>query len=284
MKHRIGFHVSISGGVDRAFDRARGLGCGTFQIFTGNPRSWTQRNLTHREVSLFLEKQEKSGISPVASHISYLPNFATQDEKVYERSLDVLLSELERCRLLRIPLLVIHPGKTKGISEERGLVRIARALDRALELSDNTHTLILLETTAGQGTELGCRIEHLERIIRECVRSERLGVCIDTAHLFQAGYPIHQKAGLEEFISEFEERIGWERVRLVHLNDSKTPFGSRVDRHWHIGYGRIGMRGFEVLLSHPKIKSLPLVMETPWGEGWDRRNLETVRGLLGDES
>ncbi len=280
MRYKVGFHVSISGSIDRSFDRAKEIGCTTFQIFTTNPRSWVQRELTQEEVSSFLNKRKNSKIYPIFSHISYLPNFATGDQSVYERSIRVLLAELERCRILRIPFLVIHPGKTKGDSEQEGLDRIVTAIDKAFAISQNTETVILLETTAGQGTELGYKIEHIEWIIKNSVNFSRLGVCIDTAHLFQAGYPIHEEKGLDEFISELEERIGREKVKLIHLNDSKTPFASRVDRHWHIGHGEIGMKGFERILSRPEIKRLPIVMETPWGRGWDKKNMETVIRLL----
>ena len=191
----------------------------------------------------------------------------------------MLKEELVRCRLLRVKGVVVHPGKLKGVDYAEGVRRIAAAIDEALSEVDDV--LVLLENTAGQGTEVGYRLEHLQDIIELSAYPERIGLCIDTAHAFEAGYPIHTQKGLEDFVIEIEKRFGLEKLHLIHLNDSKTPLGSKVDRHQHIGEGCIGEEGFRVILSHPVVKKTPLIMETPWGEGWDRRNMRKVRELLG---
>ncbi len=281
IKYRVGFHISVSGGLFKSFERAFRLGCTTFQIFTTNPRSWTQRQLTPEDIQLFKNaKKSYSDISPVISHISYLPNFASKDERLYRLSIEALVLELKRCSLLEIPYLVVHPGKAKDLSEDLAIERIAKALDMAFSASENSLTVVLLETMAGQGTEIGYKIEQLARIIELSSFKDRIGICLDTAHLFQAGYPIHKKKGLDEFVAKVHELIGWERVKVLHLNDSKTEFGSMVDRHWHIGFGKIGIDGFKVILSHPNIRKLPIIMETPWGENWDIKNMKTVIKLL----
>ena len=281
IKYKVGFHISVSGGLFKSFERASRLGCTTFQIFTTNPRSWAQRDLTFKYIQLFKNAQRShSDITPVISHISYLPNFASKDERLYDLSIKALISELNRCSLLDIPYLVVHPGKAKDLSEDLAIERIAKALDIAFSVSENNLTVVLLETMAGQGTEIGYRMEQLARIIELSSFKMRIGVCLDTAHLFQAGYPIHEKTGLDEFVAKVDELIGWEKVKVLHLNDSKTEFGSMVDRHWHIGFGKIGINGFKVILSHPSIRKLPIIMETPWGENWDIKNMKTVIKLL----
>ena len=274
----IGFHLSIAGGLHRAFDRAERLGCTTFQIFTGNPRSWRRRPISKDEVRAFCDRKRLSKVKRCFAHMPYLANFCARGE-VYSRSVEMLVEEVRRCERLGVYGLVIHMGKLKGeVPLKEGLRRIAKALDVAVEASECV--ILLLENTAGQGTEVGYRLEHIEDVIRICAYPYRIGVCLDTAHAFQAGYPIHTKYGLGEFLEEFDRRIGLGRLKLVHLNDSRSPFASRVDRHWHIGMGEIGEEGFKTLLSHAVFRSSPLVMETPWGEGWDRRNIETVRRLL----
>ena len=276
---RIGFHVSIAGGLHRAFERAERLGCTTFQIFTTNPRSWKGRKINPSEARTFLKAREKSPIDTYFSHLPYLANFCGE-KTVRERSIGMLIQELERCKLLKIKGVVIHPGKTKGKVDYKEAIRlIASALDSALQ--EHPSARILIETTAGQGTEVGYRLEHIADIINGSRFPERLGICLDTAHLFQAGYPIHTEKGLEQFSKRLEKLLGHEKVELIHLNDSRTPFASKVDRHWHIGLGEIGEEGFRRILSHPTFRSKPLIMETPWGEEWDRRNMEKLKHLLG---
>ncbi len=274
---RVGFHLSIAGGLPRVFDRARALGCTTFQIFTSNPRSWRARPISDEEASAFLERARASGIDTYFAHMPYLANLCAS-EPLYSRSIAMLERELARCALLGVRGLVVHVGKLRGRDYGEGVRLIARAIDAALSAVEGV--FLLLENTAGQGTEVGSRLEELFHILCEVKREDRVGICLDTAHAFQAGYPIHTEEGLDAFVDRFSELFGNDRLMLVHLNDSKTPLGSRVDRHWHIGEGEIGEDGFRTILSHPLIRSTPLVMETPWGEQWDRRNMERVRGIL----
>ncbi len=272
----VGFHVSVSGGLHKAFERAQALGCTTFQIFTSNPRSWKPRCISDEEVLAF-KRLLREFKGPVFSHLPYLANFCAKGE-LYKRSVKMLVEELSRCKRLGISRVVVHVGKLKGLDYREGVRLIAEAFDAAfLEVEE---VKILMENTAGQGTEIGFRLEHLEDILMRSRFPERLALCFDTAHAFQAGYPVHERLGLDAFLQEIQKRFGLERLELIHLNDSKTPFASRVDRHWHIGEGEIGEEGFKVILSHPVLRTKPMVMETPWGEEWDRENMRRVRRIL----
>lgn len=210
----------------------------------------------------------------------YLPNLASDDELLYQKSVESLKVEMERCKVLGVDYLVTHVGKTKGKSRKRGMERVVQALMEALKLSD---PLILLENTAGQGSELGFRVMELGEIINLTGGDPKLGLCVDTAHAFQGGYPIHTPDGLEGFLDEVSQWVGLERLCLLHLNDSRTPLGSRVDRHWHIGEGGIGLKGFKGIIRHPVLKDLPAIMETPWSPQWDKGNMERVRALAAKE-
>ncbi len=271
--------MSVAGGLHKAFDRAEKLGCSTFQIFTSNPRSWKGRIITEEEARAFREKAEASNIDVYFSHIPYLANFCASGE-LYKRSVGMLIQELKRAALLGLKGVVVHVGKLKDKGYKEGIKLIASALKTALRETEGV--AILMENTAGQGSEVGYRIEQLYHIEEEVGEQDnRLALCVDTAHAFQAGYPIHTKAGLDEFLEIIDSLLGLNRLKLVHLNDSKTPFASRVDRHWHIGMGEIGEEGFRNILSHPVIRSCPLIMETPWGTNWDIKNMRKVRELLG---
>ena len=227
-------------------------------------------------VGEFRVKASKCGFAPLVVHMPYLPNLASHDDDLYLKSVESLLVEMDRCRELGVDYLVTHVGKTKGGNCEAGLERVAEAVSKAL----NAHgPVILLENTAGQGSELGHRVEELGEIITRAGGSPSLGICLDTAHAFQAGYPLHTPGGLDALLKEVEEFVGLERLSLLHLNDSKTPLGSRVDRHWHIGEGSIGLEGFRLIINHSALCGLPAIMETPGGDSWDRRNLELVRRL-----
>ena len=275
----VGFHVSVAGGLYKAFDRAERLGCSAFQIFTSNPRSWKGRIVTEEEAVAFRERAEASGIEVYFSHIPYLANFCASGE-LYKKSVDMLVQELKRASLLGLEGVVVHVGKLKDKGYREGIKLIASAIKTALRETEGV--AILMENTAGQGSEVGYRIEQLYHIAEEVgEQDDRIALCVDTAHAFQAGYPIHTKAGLDEFLEIIDRLFGLEKLKLIHLNDSKTPFASRVDRHWHIGMGEIGEEGFRNILSHPVIRSRPLIMETPWGEDWDVRNMRKVKELLG---
>jgi len=278
---RFGFHCSIAGGLSKALDRAKNLGCDTLQFFTRNPRGWSYASLDPKEVKAFRLKARHMDLYPLVVHMPYLPNLASDDGLLYQKSLESLKVEMKRCKLLGVDYLVTHVGKTKGRGRKKGMERVAWALREVLELPG---PLILLENTAGQGSELGFRMEELGEIFSMVGEDSRLGICIDTAHAFQAGYPIHTPDGLEGFLSEVSQWVGLERLRLLHLNDSKTPLGSRVDRHWHIGEGYIGLEGFKGIIRHPILRDLPAIMETPWSPQWDRRNMARVRALAAKDN
>ncbi len=277
---KFGFHVSISGGISKAVLRAKELGCETFQIFSRNPRGWRYSPIPKDEIEAYKSDLLKSGIFPVAIHMPYLPNLASPDKKTYELSVSSLCEELKRANQIEAQFLVTHLGKAMGDDERKAVARVANAIEKALDFAKDTK--ILLENTAGQGTEVGYRLSQIGEIIDMVGKDERVGICFDTAHAFEAGYDIKSEDGLSKTISEIEERIGIERLYLIHLNDSKTPLGSRVDRHWHIGEGYIGKDGFYRIINYPLFKDLPAVMETPKkSKDDDLKNMKTVKMLRG---
>jgi deoxyribonuclease-4 len=279
----IGAHMSIAGGLDKALARGLGLGCETIQLFTKNRNRWQSEALTPGEVRRFQEAEDQSTIRPILAHTSYLINLASPDREVYEKSLVGFQDELKRAAALGIPYLVTHPGSHKGSGEEQGLRRIVRGLDLILAESEESWPLILLETTAGQGSSLGYRFEHLAKIRDVSRFPERLGFCFDTAHVFAAGYDIREPSGYRRTLKGFTNLIGIENLKAFHLNDSRKEMGSRVDRHQHIGRGTLGRRPFALLLHDERFFALPMVLETPKGkEGGrdlDEVNLETLRQL-----
>lgn len=282
---RIGFHISISGGFVEAAERARKLGCRTMQIFTRNPRGWVlPRTVDPAEAATFRSLLTKHDIDPLVVHMPYLPNFASLDENLYELSVTALTDELERAGRLGAPYLVLHVGHRGKSSEEEAYSRIAAAINRTCSAVSGT-TTVLLENTAGQGTEVGFRFMHLARIIDMVADQKRIGVCLDTAHAWGAGYDLATAEGIADTMAEFNEFLGWDRLRLIHLNDSKAARGARVDRHDHIGRGFIGCNGFRFLLHHPRLSPLPFIMETPKkSEKDDLENIKTVKGLLAEKN
>ena len=278
---RLGAHESIAGGLYRAFDRARSVGCEAVQIFVKSNRSWAVKPLTEEDVVRFKAKAQETGIQPVVGHASYLLNLATPDEALWAKSRDMLVVELERCEALGVPYLVLHPGSHVGAGEEAGLAQVAQALGEVHAATPGFQAQILLETTAGQGTSLGHRFEHLAWLIEHTPGGARLGVCLDTCHVFGAGYELRTWAGYAATMETFDRTIGLERLKAVHLNDSKGDLGSRKDRHEHIGKGCIGLAGFRHLLNDPRLDGLPGLLETPKGEDLheDRENLALLRSL-----
>ncbi len=257
-------------------ERARALDCDCLQIFTRNPRGWRFSPLDPRVVETFRSRLRERDISPLVVHMPYLPNLASPDDALYEKSVASLKAEVERSRLLGAQYLVTHVGKAMGEDPGKAMERVALALLEALKLEG---PMILLENTAGQGSELGSTLWELGEIIALAEGHPRLGVCIDTAHAFQAGHPIHTREGLDSFLAELDHFLGMDRFKLLHLNDSKTPLGSRVDRHWHIGEGEMGLEAFEHIIGHPFLRHLPAIMETPFSPEWDKRNMARVREL-----
>lgn len=280
----LGAHTSIAGGLERALERGRVAGCEVVQIFTGSSRQWRSPRIGPREIEAFREAQKRTAVQPIAIHTHYLINLASTRPEVLERSLDALGNELERTGLLGIPYVVLHPGAHLGSGERAGLRRIAGALDRVLDENENRSSTVLLEITAGQGTGLGYRLEHLAEIIRGSAHGDRLGVCLDTCHAHAAGYDFRGRAGYSRFMETFDREVGLERLKMFHINDSKTPLGSRVDRHEHIGKGRIGSAALARFVRDPRFARHPFVLETPkgvdeLGRDWDERNLARLRRL-----
>lgn len=281
----LGAHVSVAGGLATAFGRAADLGCTAMQIFVKNANQWQGKPLLDPEVAGFREARSTSplGEGRVVAHASYLINLAAIDPAILARSRAALLDELLRCSRLGVEGLVLHPGAHLGSGEDCGVDRVAESLAAVLAECPDAATLVLLENTAGQGSCLGHRLEHLGAIRRRLEHPERVGVCLDTCHAFAAGYALHEPAGYEEFFSELEETVGWEALRCFHLNDSVKPFGSRRDRHAHLGEGEIGLGLFERLLHDPRLRSVPMILETEPGDGMEghRRDLAVLRGLMG---
>jgi len=278
---KLGLHVSISGSIDRAVDRAVEKGCNTFQIFTRNPRGWRSRDLTREEVEAFIEKVKKFKIEPVFGHMPYLPNLASPKDETYSRSVESLITELRRCVELEIPYLVTHLGSHLGAGMEIGFERIIKAVNRGLsEVEENV--MLLLENTAGTKNSIGGSFEDIRYIIERVDYPERVGVCFDTCHGFAAGYDLRTMESVESTIKMLDEVIGFERLKLVHLNDSKGGLNSRIDRHEHIGMGMIGEEGFRNILKS-RLGQLPLILETPIDKRRsDVENLQKVRELAGE--
>ena len=288
---RLGAHMSIAGGLPRAVDRARASRCQSLQIFTKSAGQWRARALPGDEVALFRRRVEETGIHPVVAHNSYLINVAAAVPALREQSIAALRDELDRAELLGLDGLVMHPGSYTTGTEEEGLRLIGDAIAGILRDRPNGRTMILLEHTAGQGTNLGHRFEHLAAILERVDGSPRVGVCLDTCHLLTAGYDLCAPAGYDATFRDLDRIVGLDRVRVFHLNDSKKPCGSRVDRHEHIGKGCLGLEPFRMLLNDPRFAGHAMLLETPKLESaaskrrsdvdpWDARNLRTLRKLI----
>lgn len=280
----LGAHMSISGGLHLAFDRIREVEGEALQIFVKNERQWQSAPLSDDLVQRFLESRDESGHIPVAAHDTYLINLAATDAPKLEKSVNAFADELQRAERLKIDYLIMHPGSHVGSGVESGLERLTENLDRALVRSGTSRVTVLLETTAGQGSSLGSTFEEIAAILCLSRFEDRLGVCFDTCHAFAAGYDFRTRASYRRTISRFDEIIGLERLKFFHLNDSKRDLGSRVDRHEHIGKGRIGLAGFRLLLNDPRFDRHPMVLETPKGKDLreDKENLQVLRSLLHD--
>ncbi len=279
---KFGAHMSISGGLHRAFEHGERAGCDTIQIFSKNQQQWRAKPLTDQEIALFKAEQERTGFGPLVVHDSYLINLASPKDDLWQKSSTAFAEELERCAALGIPYLVTHPGAHTGSGEEAGLRREAEALNRLFEAGVGGDVTVLLETTAGQGTVLGHRFEHLALLFELVGRRERLGVCVDTCHLLAAGYEFRTPEGYAATFAEFDRLIGLDRIKVFHVNDSQKDLGSRVDRHTHIGEGCVGLEGFRLLVNDPRFAGRPMILETPKGDDLaeDVANLATLRGLI----
>lgn len=271
---KIGFHVSIKRGVDKAIDRAIELKINTFQIFTRSPRMWKHRELRESEICAFKEKLSNQDIWPVFSHMPYLSNLSSPDYDIYNKSIKALEVEISRSQVLDLPYIVTHLGSHLGSGIDNGLSRITQALKKTLKKTD-TNIMILLENSSGKKNEIGSSFEELKNIIDE-VDDDRIGICLDTCHTYSKGYDIKTIKGLKKTLKNLNEKIGLKRLKLVHLNDSIGELGSTIDRHTHIGLGQIGENGFRNIL-HSDLKKYPLIMETPMDENrTDSDNLKKV--------
>jgi len=281
----LGAHMSIAGGVERAIQRGHSIGCETIQIFVANPNRWKGKALAQENIDRFRAAQLETGISPIVAHDKYLINLGSPKAGLWNKSREAFRDELERCEQLRLPYLVMHPGAHMGAGEEAGLKRVANALDLLRGQTAGFHVQVLLETTAGQGTNLGYRFEHLAQIIGLVQDPSWLGVCLDTCHVFAAGYELRTRDGYEETWQQFDEILGLSLLKFVHLNDSKGCLGCRLDRHEQIGQGELGVEPFRFLLNDPRIRHLPMVLETPKGPKMeeDVENLALLRSLINYE-
>jgi len=278
----LGAHMSIAGGVDRAVERGASVGCDAIQMFNKSSNQWRAKPLSDDEVARFRERVRSTGIGPVVSHGCYLINLASPDDALYERSIESFGEEMDRCERLGIPFLVTHPGAHVGSGEEAGIDRIARALTRLLDARRGGRLRVLLETTAGQGSSIGHRFEHLAAIIDRVGSPGRIGVCVDTCHVFAAGYDLRTKKSYSLVMAELDRIVGLDRVAAFHINDCKKDLGCRVDRHEHIGKGFLGVDAFRWLMNDPRFDTVPMLLETPKGADCaeDRVNLAVLRGLI----
>ena len=280
---RFGFHISIAGGFSKVVERAHARGCETIQFFSRNPRGWKYSPLDKEEVEAFRSSIRSSTLFPIFLHMPYLPNIASFKSKFYRRSIHSIATDLQRAKHLGAQYLIIHIGHRMESTEDQAIEAVSQGIDQAFEKVKNP-IILLMENTAGQGTEIGYRFDQIKKIIDQVQQNERMGVCLDTAHAFEAGYDLSNKDGLERTLETFDQMVGLKRLYLLHLNDSKTPLGSRKDRHWHIGEGYIGREGFRNLVNHPLLRNLPGVMETPRKDTVeDLKNMKVIRSLVEEE-
>lgn len=279
---RLGAHMSIAGGVDQAVFRGESIGCDAIAMFTKNNNQWRAKPLTSEDADRFHAALIETGVHPVVAHTSYLINLGSPAAALWKKSIASMSDELERAELLGIPYLVVHPGSHVGKGIDYGVQRVAEAMNRIHDKLPNLRVMTLLEHTAGQGSNLGCTFEEIAKIRDLIVKRERVGVCLDTCHLYSAGFDIRKPEGYEETIKRVGDVIGHKWIKAWHLNDSKTACGSRVDRHEHIGKGTIGRAGFRILLNDPRWDDLAAVLETPKGPDMkeDKANLRVLRSLL----
>jgi deoxyribonuclease-4 len=274
---RLGVHTSIAGGLHISIERAKKLGCNTVQIFSHNPRSWSVREIKEEEIKEFKRLRELYNINPVYVHASYLINLASTNKAVSEKSTGLMIKEMEIAEELGADYVVLHPGSASD-SEKEGMRRVMRNLEKVLKRDFGTG--LLLENTAGERGDITSRIKDIAIILKAFYSSSLAGICIDTCHAFQAGYDITRQEGISEMFDEIEREIGLDRLKLIHMNDSKRGFRSGVDRHEHIGLGKIGLEGFMLLLGHRVISDIPIILETPKeSDEDDLRNLATVKRL-----
>ena len=273
----LGVHCSIKGGLHNAFYEAESLGIDTFQFFTKNQRQWKEKIIDTEEMSTFLNSYKTSHVKMIFSHASYLINLASNDDTLWECSVRALIGEVQRCHDLGLDFTIVHPGSAKELGEQKGIKKIVMALKTTLHATKDSTVKILLENTAGQGTCIGYRFQHLKQII-DGVNSSRIGVCFDTCHAFAAGYDIRTKCGFETTMEELDNIVGLKNLHAIHMNDSRGALGSNLDRHEHIGNGKLGLEPFRQIMN--TFTHIPKVIETPKKDNMDVVNLEILRGLI----
>lgn len=279
----LGAHFSIAGGLERALYEAKDYGCTALQIFTKNASTWKERTISSREIERFQAAISETGITHIAAHTSYLINIASPERKKRAMSCKALEQELVRSSALGIPVIVLHPGSHMDSGEARGIDRIAAGINDIFSDLNDVNTRLLLETTAGQGSSLGHTFEQLAAMIERIDNKDKIGFCLDTSHIFAAGYDIRNRNTFQRTFTAFDQIIGLEHLYLLHLNDSKKVLGSRVDRHEHIGLGFIGPNAFEYIMNDDRLADIPKIIETPKnkdGRNWDKKNLERLRSLI----
>ncbi|HEX7031466.1 MAG TPA: deoxyribonuclease IV [Nitrososphaera sp.] len=280
---RVGFHVSIAGGIANSVDNAKKIGCTAFQIFSRNPRGWAAKPLKSDDVLLFKKKLASSGIDrrDVIVHMPYLPNLSGPDGEFYNKSVETLAGEMQRCNALDIPYLVIHLGSHMGKGQASGIDQLVKAIETASTKTREEGPMVLLENNAGQKNSVGGSFEELRTILDRLDDPKRFGVCLDTCHLFASGYDLRKKSDVDKTLEKFDTVVGLRNLKFIHLNDSKGALGSNLDRHEHIGLGMIGEEGLSAFLNHRAIRDLPVIMETPIDEKrGDKQNLKIVLGMV----
>lgn len=280
----LGAHTSIAGGVQNAIYAGREIGCDVVQIFSKNQMQWQARPLTEEDCDRFRRAVAETGVQPMTVHDAYLINLGSPKPDVYRRSYRAFIDELRRCEMLGVPYLVMHPGSHLGEGEEAGIRRIAESVRRAHAESGVQRTVILLENTAGQGTNIGYRFAHLRDIIDLSGLEDRIAVCVDTCHAFAAGYDIRTPEAYRATKEEFDRVIGLEKLRAFHVNDSRRELGSRVDRHERIGQGKIGREAFRLLVNDPDFRDIPMILEIAGGNDVYRENIELLRGMVASKA
>ncbi|MCK4519764.1 MAG: deoxyribonuclease IV [Candidatus Omnitrophica bacterium] len=277
---KLGVHVSAAGKIYKSIDRAVELGCNTMQIFSRNPRQWRKTSLSEEDVGIFRKKVKEANIKTVVIHIPYLLNLATVKRSFLKATIGEFIADLVEADRLGADYLITHMGSFKGGTEEGGLLRIVQALNKILKETKGVKTKVLLENTSGSGCWLGYKFSHQEFVLERLNRPETVGICLDTAHAWAAGYKINESKGLNGLLDEIDQAVGFERVKVVHLNDTLEELGSLIDRHFGIGEGKIGRKGFNLIVNHPKLRDLSFILETPKkSDEEDAKNLKVVRSL-----
>jgi deoxyribonuclease IV len=282
LEQQLGAHTSINGGVYNAVDLAEKLGFHAMQIFTKNNNRWHAKELSDEEIDTYKARLKTSDIKVVVAHDSYLINLCSKDTELLNKSRESFLDELKRCELLGIPHLNFHPGAHMGLGESEGIKLIAESINIAHSKTEGYKVTSMIETTAGQGSTMGYKFEHLRKIIDLIDEKERVTICIDTAHIFAAGYDIKDSKNYDNVINEFDNIVGIDRLKCLHMNDSKKPLGSKVDRHENIGKGFIGLEGFTNIMNDKRISHIPKILETPKGKEQleDLANLNILKKLI----